>query len=44
MVNKIDFENFDKEFPKILEKSKLVKRSIENSMKVDSRTMLEIFR
>jgi hypothetical protein len=38
---KVDFENFDKEIPNIIKKAKKVKKSCEDSMKVDSRTMYE---
>jgi len=42
-IKQVDFGNFDNEFPKILEKSKKIKKSIEDSMKVDSRTLNEVF-
>jgi len=42
-IMKVDFENFDKEIPNIIKKAKQVKKSCEDSMTVDSRTMLETF-
>jgi hypothetical protein len=36
---KIDFERFDREFPKILEQSRLVQKSIEKTIRIDKRTL-----
>ena len=40
-IYKVDFKNFDKEIPDIIKKAKQVKKSCEDSMKVDGRTMFE---
>ena len=41
-INKVNFENFDKKIVSIMVKSKRVRKSIDDALRVDSRTMLEI--
>ena len=39
-IDKVNFENFDKEIVSIMEKSKRVRKSIDDCFKIDYRTYL----